>query len=72
MRLWNNAERALLLADLYLVATPALHDRAIDLGTELAELAERVDLLPCPELQAVSETALERAERLLAPLAPQG
>lgn len=71
-RLWNGAERALLLGDLYLATTPALYDRAIDLGTELAELAERVDVVPCPELLAVAETALERAERTLAPLAPQG
>ncbi|MBL4845486.1 MAG: hypothetical protein JKY65_08175 [Planctomycetes bacterium] len=73
--LWTEANKALLVGDLYLSASPERHDSAIGLGAKLVELAERLELAPAGlaplTLLAATETALAQANRVLAPLAPQ-
>jgi len=69
-RLWSEAERALLLSDLYLVARPDLHDRAIAQGTALAAHATRLQSSPLEPPGPAAE-ALTDAERALSSLAPR-
>lgn len=74
-RLFAEAQRALLIGDLYLVADPAAHDLAIALGTELASLGEDVEAAGGPLVLDELDAAIaltQRAERDLAALAPAG
>ncbi|HBP23726.1 MAG TPA: hypothetical protein DEA08_38850 [Planctomycetes bacterium] len=74
-RLFAEAQRALLIGDLYLVTDPAAHDLAIALGTELASLGEEVEAARGPLVLDELDAAIaltRRAARELAPLAPAG
>lgn len=77
--LWQCAKKALLVSELYLETDPARHDQALAVGEELAELAQTIevhghsgDLAEASHWANATRRAIEQAETVLAPLAPQG
>tara|TARA_Y100000813_G_scaffold125445_1_gene90149 strand:- start:93 stop:389 length:297 start_codon:yes stop_codon:yes gene_type:complete len=76
--LWTSARKALALSDLY--STDSLtYDVVLGVGEELAELARTIevyghtgDLAAASHWANATRKAIESAEAVLAPLAPQG